>query len=75
MIKLINMTDLANLEKLRLVQNKLKSKNETKKEITQLYNIDLNVILNPDHPDFEQKYLLRDEEKDHMHYLVRIKNM
>ena len=34
MIKLINMTDLANLEKLRLVQNKLKSKNETKKEIT-----------------------------------------
>ena len=28
------MTDLANLEKLRLVQNKLKSKNETKKEIT-----------------------------------------
>ena len=53
MIKLINMTDLANLEKLRLVQNKLKSKNETKKEITQLYNIDLNVILNPDHSDFE----------------------
>lgn len=62
------------IDKLAQVLEKLKTRTEAQKELKMQHNIDLEVLLNPEHAQFKEKYHLRDEELDHKHMLVRVKN-
>ena len=59
------------LEKLRA---ELKHKQATQDDFKARYNIDFDILLNPEHPQFTEKYQVADDANENMLTMIKIKN-
>ena len=61
-------------ERLATLKTELKNKQETQKDFKERYNIDFEVLLNPEHAHFSEKYAVSDDANENMLMVIKIKN-